>query len=54
MEALAESLTAPLDRMGWMIVGGLLVGGVDVRLVDLKMFEKLGIYLDVFVYSKIC
>lgn len=53
MEALAESLTATLDRMGWMIVGGLLVGGVDVRLVDLKMFEKLGIYRDVIVYSKI-
>ena len=40
MEAPEESLVAPLDSVGWMIVGGLVEGGWDVRLADLKMFRK--------------
>lgn len=53
MEAPEESPAAPLDSVGWRIVGGLVVGGWDVRLADLKMFRKLEVYGDVNVCGKI-
>lgn len=47
MEAPEESPAAPLDSVGWRIVGGLVVGGWDVRFNSKLLLN--GVYYEFYI-----